>query len=255
MQRSHTMSRWTKDIIKWIRPHHIIESVKSPKRALRELKYRYMFTSKQRFATDILSLSKSRILSIFNELYQSSFTYDIKGQIDRYPLSSGRGAMGDEVELLYCFVRLTKPELVVETGVGAGFSTAYILKALQINKEGKLYSIDFFNTGEKCGWIIPDSLKERWELIRGLSGEVLHSLLDRLGSIDIFIHDSDHSYRNMMMEFRATWPFLKKGGIFLAHDIGRNDAFFDFCKEVGHPWWNARTYKVLGGFRKIQVQN
>jgi predicted O-methyltransferase YrrM len=218
------------------------------------MKYRYTFTSKQRFPADILSLPETQIINIFNEIQHSNFNSEIERQIDRYPLSPGRGVMGDEVEILYSIIRLTKPQLLVETGVGAGISTAYILKALQLNKTGKLYSIDFYEAQEKCGWAIPPYLKKRWEIIRGISGEVLHPLLETLESIDVFLHDSDHSYHNMMFEFRTAWTFLKTGGIFLAHDVGRNDALFDFCQEVRYPWWNVRTYPVLAGLRKSPPQ-
>lgn len=141
--------------------------------------------------------------------------------------------------------------LVVETGVGAGLSTAYILKALEKNNHGQLYSIDFYKDDERCGWIIPHHLKKRWKLIKGLSNQVLNSLLSQLVPIDAFIHDSDHSYENMMMEFRTVWPHLKNGGVFMAHDVGRNDALFDFLKEVQLSWRSVRTYNVLAGFQKI----
>ena len=158
--------------------------------------------------------------------------------------------MGEGAALLSLCVSLTKPTLVVETGVGAGFSTTFFLQTLKMNNHEKLYSLDFYKDDEPCGWIIPNKLKKRWELIRGLSGQALNPLLEQLGSIDVFIHDSDHSYENMMKEFRTVWPFLKSGGLFLAHDVGRNDALFDFYREVNFSWWKARTYPVLAGIRK-----
>jgi len=245
------MPRWTKDVFRWIRPHHIIESVKNPKRALREIKYRYTFTSKQRFIADILSLPKGQVLEVFDEVHRSNFLSDLNSRIRDYPPRSGRGAMGDEAELLYVCFRLTRPALVVETGVGAGLSTAYILKALEKNNHGQLYSIDFYEDDEQCGWIIPHYLKKRWKLTKGLSNQVLNPLLSQLGPIDAFIHDSDHSYENMMMEFQVVWPCLKNGGVFMAHDVGRNDALFDFLREAQLPWRSVRTYNVLAGFQKI----
>lgn len=44
--------------------------------------------------------------------------------------------------LVYAIVRVLKPEIVVETGVASGLSSAYILQALEENRKGKLYSID-----------------------------------------------------------------------------------------------------------------
>ena len=245
------MPRWTRDVFRWIRPHHIIETIKKPQRAIREIKYRYTFTSKIHFATDLLTQPKSVVLGFLDELDQSNLSITLEHQIKRHPASPGRGPMGDEVDLLYLCVRSLRPSLVVETGTGAGFSTAYILLALKKNDHGKLYSIDFFKDGEECGWIIPTDLKNRWILMKGLSGQLLNPLLSQLGQIDIFIHDSDHSYENMINEFRTVWPYLRKGGIFLAHDVGRNDALFDFCGEVNLPWWKARTYKILASLKKV----
>jgi len=44
--------------------------------------------------------------------------------------------------LLYALVRVFQPEVVVETGVGPGGSSAFILNALERNGFGHLYSID-----------------------------------------------------------------------------------------------------------------
>lgn len=243
------MTRWTKLVFDRVKPRHIIQSFKDPKRALREIKFRFTFTSKSHFTVNVLSLSKPPF-EISNELKQTNFLSDLDAQIKRHPASSGRGPMGYEAELLYTCVRLVKPKLIVETGVGSGFSTALMLKALEKNNLGMLYSIDFYKDNESCGWIIPNSLKNRWKLINGLSALHLNPLLNQLRQIDIFVHDSEHSYKNMISEFRTVWPHLKKGGIFMAHDVGRNDAFFDFLREIQFPWWRVRTYKWLAGFKK-----
>ena len=41
---------------------------------------------------------------------------------------------------------------------------------------------------------IPPELKQRWTLILGRSQEELPPLLERLGTIDSFMHDSEHSF-------------------------------------------------------------
>ena len=78
---------------------------------------------------------------------------------------------------------------------------------------------------------MPNELKHRHELIVGKSSEHLQPLLDSLGKIDIFLHDSDHSYENMLWEFRTAWPYVRKDGLLLSDDITSNAAFRDFCKE------------------------
>ena len=46
------------------------------------------------------------------------------------------------------------------------------------------------------------------------------------------MHDSDHSYENMMFELTAIWDCLTEGGLILAHDTDSNKAFRDFAKKV-----------------------
>jgi predicted O-methyltransferase YrrM len=36
----------------------------------------------------------------------------------------------------------------------------------------------------------------------------------------------------MAFEFETVWPFLRKGGILIADDVGMNDAFSDFAMNV-----------------------
>jgi len=51
-------------------------------------------------------------------------------------------------EILYSIVRHLRPDVVVETGVGGGLSSAFLLKGLQDNQRGRLYSIDLLNHEE-----------------------------------------------------------------------------------------------------------
>jgi len=136
--------------------------------------------------------------------------------------------------MLYVICRKLRPEAVVETGVASGISSSYILCALEVSGKGRLYSIDLPRgaTGES-GWLIPDYLRHRWQLHEGSSSEKLPPLLEKLGEIDIFFHDSDHSYRNMVREFETAWTYLKSGGLLLSHNIDYNDAFSDFCRDKG----------------------
>ena len=139
--------------------------------------------------------------------------------------SLGINAYGGEA--LYCIVKLLKPDVVIETGVSAGVSTSYILRAMRDNKRGMLYSIDVPGDVES-GILVPESLRDRWKLILGESKELLPSLLGRLMQVDIFIHDSDHSYENMIFEFETTWPFIRAGGVLVSDDSDSNTSWVEF---------------------------
>ena len=134
--------------------------------------------------------------------------------------------------MIYALCRSVKPDKVVETGVASGVSSSYILCALEENGHGKLYSIDV-PWDKQSGWIVPDYLRHRWLLDKGRSSEKLPSLLERLRAIDIFLHDSDHSYRNMLWEYQTAWKYLSDEGLLLSHNVDENNAFPDFCESVG----------------------
>ena len=85
--------------------------------------------------------------------------------------------------------------------------------------------------GEKSGWVIPIDLKGRWDLHIGLSEKHLPEAINRIGVIDIFFHDSDHSKRNMLSEFETIWPHLKDNGIIISDDVNLNNAFEEFCNN------------------------
>jgi len=131
--------------------------------------------------------------------------------------------------------------------VGYGASTWFILSALDDNQTGKLYSIDAPNRtynipggthddllprGCEPGFIIPQSLKSRWSLILGTSREKLPDLLHELERVDIFHHDSEHTYETMTYEYKTIWPYLRQGGLLLSDDVLWNKAFLDFCRTV-----------------------
>jgi len=157
---------------------------------------------------------------------------------------------------LYTLCRLVRPKTVVETGVAAGVSSAFILKALDENALGTLYSIDLprYQTeppsdgtdcslnvgpggaiiprGKEPGYVIPTELRKRWNLVLGPSEEHLPRLVSQLGEIDIFFHDSAHTYEMMTFEFETVWPKIRGGGLLLTHDVDFNSAFSDFAARI-----------------------
>jgi len=180
---------------------------------------------------------------------------EIRENLSIYPGQYGL-QMTMELPSLYLIVRVTQPDIVVETGVSSGASSAYILQAMHDNKKGRLYSIDLppdnLPEGKSSGGVVPQYLRNRWSLHLGDSKELLEPMLNKIGNIDCFLHDSLHTYEHMMWEFRTAWPYLNLQGLFLSHDVGANDAFMDFMKEKGVPWADFRVFHVLGGFKKTE---
>ncbi|MDO8549619.1 MAG: class I SAM-dependent methyltransferase, partial [Ignavibacteria bacterium] len=81
------------------------------------------------------------------------------------------------------------------------------------------------------GWVVPKELRSRWKLILGDSKIELPRLLKEITKIDVFFHDSDHSYENMKYEYNIVFPSLKNEGIILSDDIHKNNAFNEFINQ------------------------
>ena len=176
----------------------------------------------------------------------------------------GRESQPHAGYFLYMLVRALKPDIFVETGVSGGESSTFMLQAMEDNKKGKLFSIDFPQAivekglttispeGKSSGWLIPENLKHRWHLTLGKSEDVLPPLLKKLGKIDIFFHDSLHTYEHMLFEYNTCWGYLKENGILISDDIvvmnGKGHSpFVDFANLKQR---NIVIYNVIGGIRK-----
>lgn len=72
-------------------------------------------------------------------------------------------------------------------------------------------------------------MRKRWRLVLGDSRKELPRLLDELKEIDIFCHDSLHTYDHMLFEYQLAWRYLRHGGVLLSDDVQENSAFRDFC--------------------------
>ena len=192
--------------------------------------------------------------SLYHHLEQKSSA--IRGKEPEGVVISGMSYT--EAEVIYAIVRLLKPDCVVETGVAAGISSTFILEALHQNNKGELWSIDLPSAalvedglrywrpaGEEPGWMIPDSLRSRWHLVLGSSQHVLVPLLERLGKVDLFHHDSLHTFRNMEFEYQTAWRFIREGGCLLSHDV--TYPYLRFCHNVGT---SPVHYIKIGGVRK-----
>ena len=139
--------------------------------------------------------------------------------------------LGDSMGLLiYCYVRLVRPRIVIETGVAAGVSTSILLEALRKNgNNGQLVSID---VTEKVGEVIPTHLKVNWKLEvldkRSYENSLI-SLLDLNHDCELFLHDSNHSVEWQIFEFTKALDKLKNCSVLFFDDVA--PALVGYVKE------------------------
>ncbi len=177
---------------------------------------------------------------------ESRSLVDLIAHLER---KAAAGVSWEEGRLLYLVTREIQPTVAIETGVGRGTSTAFILQAMDDVSKGELHSIDI-RPEKEIGDAIPEGLKERWHYHKGKTLKELPAMLEEIGTICLFFHDSDHSYRNMLFEFEAVWPHLSDGCVMLAHDANQNDAFLDFSDRTGRRPVVLRSFGYLSGLRK-----
>jgi predicted O-methyltransferase YrrM len=156
--------------------------------------------------------------------------------IRRRDAHSSQGAMGAiDCATLYGLTRWLRPTVIVESGGYIGMSSAFILKALADEKlaTAKLYSIEWSQECEQ-GALIPDELRSASGGFVPMRGKVEDFLKrnELPSSIDMFLHDSSHSYRHMLWEFRQFWPRLRDGGLLVSHDVQMNAAFPEFVTKT-----------------------
>jgi Methyltransferase domain len=152
------------------------------------------------------------------------------------PESFGSWNDGDAgfVRAIWCLIRHIKPKKIVETGVAHGVTSRFILEALNRNRDGHLWSIDLPPVErvwrEQVGAAVGDRYKDRWSYIAGSSRRHLPELLSRLGEIDLFIHDSLHSERNVRFELDLAWRAVTSNGALVVDDVDANWGFQSFTQ-------------------------
>jgi hypothetical protein len=143
------------------------------------------------------------------------------------------------VRALWCLARHLRPKKVIETGVAHGVTSRFILEALKRSEDGHLWSIDLppleRDWRKQVGAAVGARFSDRWSYVRGSSRRRLPELLSRLGQIDLFIHDSLHSERNVRFELDRAWAALRPNGALVVDDVDANWGFRSFTQTFsGH---------------------
>lgn len=200
----------------------------------------------ERFLASVTGRTVGEIHGFLNEPFRDpAFVSHVKkaqGAFGQLELESA-DLFAKKVLIQYAVIRACRPGVVVETGVANGVSTTYVLYALHRNGIGQLHSVEigdstYLPRGASTGWLVPDWLRSRWKLHLGDSREVLPKLLRELGQIDLFIHDSLHTYEHMMFEFEQAYPGVRPAGLILADDALWNSSLRDFADRVRAPRWD-----------------
>src|SRR5262245_35500744 len=165
----------------------------------------------------------SAILGVPENAFQETVASLWKPERDPSEPLSVWAARNELLDIVGGLVRLMQPDVVVETGVALGFSTATILGAMRENERGHLYSVDLphvqYGHERETGSAVPAELRDRWTLHLGPSQRLLPPLLEEVAPLDLFIHDANHAYSAQLREYRTAWPYVRSGGLLVSDDV------------------------------------
>ena len=151
---------------------------------------------------------------------------------------------GADWRFLYWLTRRIRPGTVVETGVGAGWSSAAFLEALERNGCGALHSSDlpYFRLKDPEQWVgclVEDRVRHNWRLHLGGDQANLPRILGEAGPVDLFHYDSDKTDAGRRFAIELVWPRLPQGGVVVMDDITNNSFFVDWAERSG---WECRVF-------------
>jgi hypothetical protein len=160
---------------------------------------------------------------------------------------------------LHTLVTITRPKHVVEVGVSAGVSSAYLLHGLELNGKGVLHSIDLpqreienaprpkaswaLPPGKNSGWAVPRTLKKNWDLRLGKSGDILPDLIKELKTVDLFLYDTPYKIEEAKSDFAIVDRKLSRRGVALA----------DNC-SIPINWWARRRRSKISTRKNSGLQ-
>lgn len=193
---------------------------------------------------------------LFLEIYSTATPDCWNKDWQQTPRFGGGMAVEIEVgEFLNSIVRMTKPEVVVETGTHKGFSTLMIAQALKENGKGHLYTFDLKDYGvlKECEQF---GMLPLVTFTKGDSAAGISSLSPRVKNIDFLWLDADHSTEAVIKELNAALPMLRRGTLVAFHDIITDPREAKAVMEIRRrfPAWEYINFITARGFALMRVQ-
>ena len=132
-------------------------------------------------------------------------------------------------------VRAMKPRVVVESGVDKGLGTCLLAAALLRNEaEGSPGKVTALDIEPGAGWLVQPPYDRAVELRVGDSHATLREIAE---PIDLFVHDSDHSYEHEAGEYQIIEGRLSDSAVVLSDNAHRSTALMDFAESAGRDYY------------------
>ena len=129
----------------------------------------------------------------------------------------------------YALVRAVQPDHIVETGTHLGLGSSVIAAALLRNGHGHLTTIDI---DPEAGYLLGEPWSSVVDCRTGSSVDILAELRE----VDVFLHDSLHTYDYETRELAAVGPNLQADAIILSDNAHQSAALSDWAERTGRHY-------------------
>jgi predicted O-methyltransferase YrrM len=130
----------------------------------------------------------------------------------------------------YALVRSLRPERVVETGTDKGLGSVVLAAALLRNGAGRLTTID---VNEESGYLVTGRYGT---VVDRVVGDSVTEIGRLDGGVDVFLHDSLHTFEYETAEFAAVEPLLRPGAVVLSDNAHDSDALSTWAEATGRSF-------------------
>jgi predicted O-methyltransferase YrrM len=208
---------------------------------LTDLNQRYLAA----LVATVTGVPRQQALTYIRELAQDEALAD---HIRRRRQSSDEAAFADAAVHYgrrlgwYAFVRITRPQVVIETGVDKGLGACVLTAALRRNADeghpGRYYGTDI---NPEAGYLLGGPYAEHGEI---LYGDSLDSLRSLDVTVDLFINDSDHSAAYEAREYDLIEQKLSPRALVVGDNAHVTGKLLDFADRTGRAFLFFREEPV-----------
>jgi len=134
----------------------------------------------------------------------------------------------------YALARVTKPKVVVETGVEKGLGSCVLTAAIARNTaEGYTGRYYGFDINPKAGYLLDGMYAQYGEVIYG---DAISNLQKFDRAIDLYVNDSDHLPEYEASEYEAVANKLSPRAIMLGDNAHATDELLNFALATGRQF-------------------
>ena len=142
----------------------------------------------------------------------------------------------DVYDFIYSLIKMTGAKNVMEIGVFEGYTSVKMIEALP--KDGKFTGIDINNYLKND----LNSFGVNVDFILGESINVMKSMEPK--QFDFIFVDGDHSWANILPEFKEVRKLIKPGGIIAYHDTIHLPDVKNLMNYISKQNYNVITLKT-----------